>query len=139
MQAFSNLSRADRRRLILEMERENKQHPEALAEVPSPIPRHGMTAPVRAWRSQEFLVQQFVEGEHIRLSVNRTHVDPATMAWVDGITWDELQRLKREAGYGSWLAVEVYPPDSAVVNVANIRHLWILPVGTHMPFTWNVP
>jgi len=65
----------------------------------------------------------------------RTHVDPTILRWVDGITWDDLQRLKREAGYGDREAVEVYPPAACVVNEANIRHLWILP--SRMPFSWG--
>lgn len=55
--------------------------------------------------------------------------------WVDGISWDDLQRLKREAGYGESDAVEVYPADSDVVNVANMRHLWIL--ETPIRFAWR--
>ena len=93
-------------------------------------------SPLRAWRSKEFLVQLFPAlGDVQRLSVNRTRVDPATLRWVDGITWDDLQRLKREAGYGDREAVEIYPPDSCIVNVASIRHLWILP--GRMPFSWG--
>jgi hypothetical protein len=46
--------------------------------------------------------------------------------WADGITWDTLQLLKRECGHGERWAVEVYPPDTDIVNVANMRHLWLL-------------
>lgn len=60
-----------------------------------------------------------------RLTVNRTEMG-RDGRWRDGITWDELQDLKRQAGYGEAMAVEVYPPDSEVVNVANMRHLWIV-------------
>jgi hypothetical protein len=31
--------------------------------------------------------------------------------------------------------VEVYPPDEAVVNVANIRHLWLLAEAP--AYAWN--
>jgi len=71
----------------------------------------------------------------VRLSVLRTSLDTAG-GWQQDITWEELQRLKREAGYGDHDAVEVFPPDADVVNVANIRHLWILEPG-HLPFAWR--
>lgn len=51
----------------------------------------------------------------------------------DGISWDDLQWIKGAAGYRDREAVEVYPRDGDVVNVANMRHLWILPEGTWMP------
>lgn len=45
--------------------------------------------------------------------------------WIDGITWDELMEIKRQCGFGDRLAVEIYPPDEHIVNVANMRHLFI--------------
>lgn len=62
----------------------------------------------------------------VRLSVLRTTLDPQAGRWVDGITWDELQSIKAECGYGQHDALELYPPDSDVVNVANLRHLWVM-------------
>jgi hypothetical protein len=55
--------------------------------------------------------------------------------WADNITWDELQALKTQCGYGGHDAVEVYPPTRDVVNVANIRHLWVL--AEKLPFAWR--
>jgi len=46
----------------------------------------------------------------------------------DGISWDTLQAIKNEMiGYEE-IAVEVYPSQIDVVNDANIRHLWTVPV-----------
>ncbi len=52
----------------------------------------------------------------------------------DGISWDDLQKLKDEHLGPDALAVELYPSASRVVNEANIRHLWevpeqVLPIG----------
>ncbi len=44
----------------------------------------------------------------------------------EGVTWDELMAVKAEIGLAERWAVEVYPPDADVVNVANMRHLWLL-------------
>lgn len=82
---------------------------------------------VAVWRNKEFLVQVFAFGNEglLRLSVNRTSWDGRD--WRDGITWDDLQRIKNEIGFADSTAVEVYPPQDRVINVANIRHLVVLP------------
>ncbi len=98
--------------------------------------RQASVARVAAWRSREFLVQAIMERGLLRLSVNRTDLD-ASGNWKDGITWDELQTIKSAAGYGDRDAVEAYPKNSDVVNVANIRHLWILPNHADLPVFWR--
>lgn len=89
----------------------------------------------RVWRSRYFLVQEFVAPSPaiVRLSVNRTTL--AGERWAENITWDELQAIKNEIGYFAHAAVEVYPPVQDVVNVANMRHLWIL--SDVPPFAWK--
>lgn len=72
---------------------------------------------MQAWREKAGI---------IRLSVCRTNLD-RNGNWTDGITWDELQRVKNEAGFAHLDAVEIYPAQRDVVNVANMRHLWIYP------------
>jgi hypothetical protein len=80
------------------------------------------------WVSPDYLVQRTVQPDgQERLSINRTTRTPDGARWADGITWDELQAIKRHVGCGDCWAVEVYPPDAEVVDVANIRHLWLLP------------
>ena len=86
------------------------------------------------WRSRDFLVQVFRETPSlVRLSVSRTEVTGDR--WADGITWDELQRLKSECGRDKMPAVEIYPPDDEIVNVGNLRHLWVLPEAPE--FMWR--
>lgn len=123
-----------------ELERENAKHPVTLTEVPrntwSEPMLTAIRGPRRVWRSREFLVQEFLEpaaGVLVRLSVNRTQLSGGR--WSENITWDELQRIKREVGYGTSDAVEVYPCDADVVNVANMRHLWVL--AEPLPFAWR--
>ena len=136
---LSHLNRSERRQAILFMEQENGKWPVELSPVPEaswPASYPGHHRPVGVWRSREFIVQVFLEGDGVlRLTANRTHVDPATLRWVDGITWDELQAIKRQAGYGDRFAVEVYPSDVDIVNVGSLRHLWILPEA--LPFSWR--
>jgi hypothetical protein len=98
--------------------------------------RQVTVARVAVWRSREFLVQAIMEPGMLRLSVNRTELD-ATGNWKDGITWDEMQAIKSAVGYGDRDAVEAYPKNVDVVNVANIRHLWILPNHEALPVFWR--
>lgn len=117
---------------------ENAKWPAQLKEWPrEEWPNHGAPGVLRVFRSRHFLVQEFaaVAPAIVRLSVNRAAIT-ADGGWRQDITWEELQRLKREAGYGDFDAVEVFPPDTDVVNVANMRHLWILPADT-LAFAWR--
>ena len=102
--------------------------PKRLEEVPPERwPRsHSSQFRTAVWCSREFLVQKFEYDGLIRLTVNRVRMQPDGH-YEQGITWDELQRVKHEVGYGEAQAIEVYPPDSEVVDDANMRHLWILP------------
>lgn len=91
------------------------------------------TVHTMVWRNRDFLVQVIDESGHIRLTVNRTEMD-IHGNWKANITWDELQHIKNTCGFPSHAAVEVFPPDGKVVNVANMRHLWVLPDPP--PFMW---
>ncbi|TDR82151.1 DUF7694 domain-containing protein [Paludibacterium purpuratum] len=110
--------------------------PERLEAVPAgqwPKAR-AVRPPFKVWRSRKFLVQAFMEAEAVvRLSICRTKLDGSR--WEDGITWDELQEIKAEVGYADFDAVEIFPRASDVVNVANMRHLWVMPGP--VSFAWR--
>ncbi|EEZ5248821.1 hypothetical protein DDM32_004372 [Escherichia coli] len=87
------------------------------------------------WANSYFLVQEFQEENGvIRLTVNTTSIG-SFGRWKDGISWDALQEIKSAVGYGDRDAVEIYPRDYDVVNVANMRHLWITPEP--ISFAWR--
>jgi hypothetical protein len=132
------LNRSERREVVAYIRAENAKYGSAFVQIPSDRwPRHtGGVERIAVWRNRSFLVQAFKEdGGVIRLSVNRSMVDESTMEWLDGITWDELQAIKGGVGYGDREAVEVFPPSGHEVNVANMRHLWVLPEP--LPFAWR--
>lgn len=111
-----------------------RQYPSRLVKVPEsewPVTTSSLV-PDETWLSREFLVQVF-RTEPVRLSMSRTELAPDG-SWRDGITWDEIQRIKRDVGFGDGWAVEVYPPDEHLVNVANFRHIWIVPAPE---FAWR--
>lgn len=81
-----------------------------------------------AWVSRRYCVVAWQEPEDrpLRISINRTKYNPSTGQWRDGITWDEIQAIKRDIGLGDRWAAEAYPPDDQMVDVACLRHIWIL-------------
>ena len=83
---------------------------------------------IRGCRNKYFLVQIFINKDVVRLSINRATINKEGTRWQDGITWDEIQDIKNKLGYQDKCAVELYPPEKHVVDVANIRHIFILPV-----------
>jgi hypothetical protein len=126
-------TREQRRQLA----RDNLKLPSTLQLVPrDEWPTSALTVGrLRVWRSRRFLVQEFRESAAVvaRLSINRTTL--GTERWADNITWDELQDIKAQCGYAEHDAVEVYPMQRDVVNVANMRHLWVL--ASALPFAWR--
>lgn len=75
----------------------------------------------------------------VQVSVDATDWGEVTHLWIkrhDGkpVTWREMQRVKNELVGDERLGMEVYPPRSEVVDVANMYHLWVLPEGFRLPF-----
>lgn len=128
-----NTTRAQRRQL----ERNNAKLPERLQDIPrDQWPANAPPTIMRVFRSRDFLVQEYEPpSAHViaRLSICRTSI--SGNRWKDGIAWEELQRIKSEVGYGDADAVEIYPADDDVVNVANMRHLWVM--AAPVPFAWR--
>jgi hypothetical protein len=120
------------------MERQNAKLPSVMERVKQSDWPSSPLGLLEVWRSRDYLVQvyQVTESPNTeRMSVCRTSVDPSNGRWYDNIPWEHLQRIKTEIGRGNREAVEVYPADKDVVNVANMRHLFIL--DCQLPFVWR--
>jgi len=126
------------REMRRQLDRDNAKHPVILTEVPRnlwPDLSRMTKMPCSVWRSRFFLVQGYEEENKIlRLSIARTSLGPDG-SWNDGLTWDEIQEIKRQIGLAEFFAVEVYPRDRDIVNVANLRHIWVLPEP--LAFAWK--
>lgn len=48
--------------------------------------------------------------------------------------WSSMQAIKNAIVGPEREAVEIYPPDSELVDVANMYHLWVLPEGQRLGF-----
>jgi hypothetical protein len=79
-----------------------------------------------AWGSEDYTVQCFYVGDGIiRLAINRSQMILSPRYFADGITWEQLIGITRAIGYGDRWGVELYPPKRHVLNVMNVRHLWL--------------
>lgn len=120
------------------MKRKAAKRPQSLRRLPDEEWRSKKKVPKKlaeVWISKDYLVQVFNEDKGIaRLSICRTTVFPDGN-WIDGLSWEDLQDIKRQVGRGDQCAVEVFPCEEDVVNVANMRHLWIFPKG--LVFGWS--
>lgn len=121
-------NRNERRAVAGELRRQAAAWPSHLVEIPKSQwpPRHGSPEyPQAVWRSRQYAVRPLRGVEARRLTVNRTALG-SDGHWEQDIPWDDLQRCKRETGHGDWYGFEIYPRDRDLVNVANMRHLWLL-------------
>lgn len=100
-------------------------------------PRSENAARFNVWRSPDYLVQSFHEKDDVvRLSVVGT--GPAARPDGNDIPWSDLQAIKTACGYGSFDALEAFPPEVDVRGGAgNARYLWILPKHERLPFIWR--
>lgn len=116
------------------LEKENAKQPLVLQQVPrSQWPDHPRP-PKEVWRSRDYLVQVYAEPSGMeRLSISSTRLQGER--WADGLSWEDLMALKRQCGRGDRDALEVYPADRDIVNVANMRHLWLPPEP--VAFAWR--
>lgn len=122
-------NRKQKRALKAQFKRESKTWPDKLKLVDSTDEEKGPGI-IEVWRSKEFLVQVY----EVNSAVQRISVSPSSFRLPDEISWDTLQRIKRETGRGDWEGVEIYPADADEVNVDDQRHLWIFKGGMKLPF-----
>ena len=70
------------------------------------------------WESDVYECLAFMQDNATRLDIRRKDEK-------DRITWDELQKIKSDCGFGHLDAIELYPADMDVINTGNWRHLYI--------------
>jgi hypothetical protein len=97
--------------------------------LPAFMARSGL---IRALLNNYYLVQEFHHetewGAVVQLMVCRT--DRAAIR----PTFYDMMRIKSELFGAERTAIEVCPPESELVDVANMYWLWVLPEGFKLPF-----
>ena len=92
-------------------------------ERPDDAPEHMLSM----WGSRDHFAVLWLDPNGFqRLTINSTTLDTRTGTWADGLTWDELMKVKNECGFAANWCVEVYPPRAEIVDVSAMRHLWLL-------------
>ncbi len=134
---FPNISRKELKFVARDIEKENRNYGDNFVEMKAEVRSNGSTTLISAFRNRHYLVQVYRQDCWIRISVNRTGLNPENRRWFDGISWDALMKIKKAVGYGDRDAIEIYPSDQKVINVANIRHLFILPKDHNMDCIWG--
>lgn len=137
----NTMNRAERRAAEAYIAKENAKFSEHMELWhPRDWPEHMRAATIQrgllsVWRSRHYLAQVYEAQEPCvaRISVNRAGLNGNE--WQDNIPWEDMQRIKNELGYESLDALEIYPRQIDVVNVANLRHLWVM--KTPISFAWR--
>lgn len=122
-----------------QMEEANKKYPkDQMVRLPHdawPEAAQMDNPPREVWRSREFFVMVFDDKNGFtRISACRAMIDDEGR-WMDGITWDELFMIKCAVGFAHSDCVEVFPAMHDLVNVANMRHLWVM--EDPIPYKWK--
>jgi hypothetical protein len=131
------VNKTTRKSIRLCMESCSEKLSSKFAPVPQELWPTLKNAPLAIWENRFFLVQFYdAGGGYHRISVTKRQLGYGR-TFDDGITWDELMSIKECVGLGQRFAVEVYPEDINVVNVANMRHLWVFPSGQRLNFAWT--
>ena len=145
--AFDNLNRSQRRAVAAYAREAAAKRPACLTQMSRdriietyPNLAH---APTNVWESRKYLVQLFDEQCFQRIDTRRMTVSRVTLGddghWEENLQWEELQDIKREIGFGDWYGVEIFPRDRDVVNVANMRHIWLLAVPLSIGWFRSTP
>jgi len=130
------IDRKKLRSLQLQLDMANAKYTDKIIPIPMsewpPLYNSFSIKPIEVYRNNRFIIQVYVEnGDKTRISVNRTQLG-RDGKWIDDISWDDLQEIKRSIGFGDQMAVEVYPRDKDLVNVDNMRHLWLIDNNTDL-------
>lgn len=128
-------NRKSRRRAQREHSKSLKKYSDNLEEVIFNQDEHKPKNLVKAYVSKRYFVQLYQEdNKPLRISIIRNKVN-VSMEWEDNLTWEEIQGIKDDIGFKNYDCVEVYPAHDNIVNVANMRHIWVM--DKLLPFSWK--
>jgi hypothetical protein len=126
-------SRAERRRMGVKLDKPKKGSPLRRLD-DAEIRRRGVAKP--EWMESVYMDDRHMVmtslvdtewGQVTQLLVRRHDLQPVR-------SWKDMQRIKNAVCGEERVAVEVYPPESELVDDANIYHLWVMPAGFRLPF-----
>ena len=126
-----NLNREQRRALAKVKQKLIASYPDKLTLVDENDPNLPYSSHpediLEIWRSKKYLVIVWKVPAGKKLSISRQEWNPTERRYKDGITWDEIMEIKHDIGMGNKTGIEFFPADDEVMNLANVRHIWIVP------------
>jgi len=73
----------------------------------------------------------------LRVAIKHTRAKTQKQATGRGyalpITWDDMQAIK-DHFWPERIGIEIFPPHDSIVDVADMRWMWVLPKGAVLPF-----
>lgn len=73
----------------------------------------------------------------LRVSIKHTRAKSIERIMARGyalpITWDDMQAIK-DHFWPERIGIEIFPPHDSIVDVADMRWMWVLPKGAVLPF-----
>lgn len=103
------------------------QHPASYYE------QHGISPPDETWANDLYTIAvRYIGHGALHLSFHRH--DRAAIR-----DWRHFQAIKNEIAGAERLAIEVFPPESMLVDAANEYHLWVFPENWESDFPFLLP
>jgi len=101
--------------------------------------RHGMSLPDRSYRNDQYNVVVRVlnmdyEGKPLAAHETGLHLSIHRLDRKPIRDWRHLQAIKNEVAGPERTAIELFPPESQLVDTSNEFHLWVLPTSMVLPF-----
>jgi hypothetical protein len=92
-------------------------------------PIHGM---MEYTNNESFLIRrrEVEDGKVVHLLISRLDGRPVH-------DWYDLQEIKNSLGFKDRWAIELYPPESKLVDLGNVYHLWIFLTEDPFPFAYQ--
>lgn len=86
---------------------------------------------LRFWKNNKYTVMEWRPRKTAHGAVRHLLVQRVTAGRI--LRWNVLQRIKNEVAGPEGMAIELYPPESKVIEDCHVYHLWVLPDGYPLP------
>jgi hypothetical protein len=123
-QFLASLDKPGRRQYFKEFERQRRSWPPQMTPLPLPADLPPDQQQIKAqWRSRWHLAIHWKRDGHEYLNMHRVEMDQTGM-WLPGITWEDMQAIKQQCGFGLMVGHVLFPSNYDPVP-QNIYTMWL--------------
>lgn len=94
----------------------------------------GARPPLSVWGNDVYQCSVYQVGDNTELERLMLHISICRHDRAPIHDWRHLQAIKNEVVGKERTAVEIYPPESQLVDTSNQYHLWVFPADIELPF-----